>query len=288
MPGPAAFGRSRASRTRSRSCSGRSRSGWPRRSCCRSRRCCLVHAWAIPELYAARGARRRRRGRDRGHSGPEPVALGLLGDLVDHRARELLRPHPAHARARPTRRVARGGGGRAPHPAGRPAGPLLLRAGDRAPSLPPSDRTAHLLLALRTDEPGFTTVANLAFSERGGGCAGGWPGSARGARRRRAASPDLRQRRAAAPAAHRRARSLAPGPMCDGVGNADHARHDPFNSSLKGPARGRSPGGVLDRQAVPIRRYRLARLRLDRPPPAANPASITSSASTTDRGPGGS
>jgi hypothetical protein len=32
------------------------------------------------------------------------------------------------------------------------------------PQLPPSDRTAHLLLALRTDESGFTTVANLAFS----------------------------------------------------------------------------------------------------------------------------
>jgi hypothetical protein len=30
--------------------------------------------------------------------------------------------------------------------------------------LPPSDRVAHLLLALRTDEAGFATVANLAFS----------------------------------------------------------------------------------------------------------------------------
>ena len=32
------------------------------------------------------------------------------------------------------------------------------------PSLPPSDRVAHLLLALRADEEGFATVANLAFS----------------------------------------------------------------------------------------------------------------------------
>jgi hypothetical protein len=32
------------------------------------------------------------------------------------------------------------------------------------PKLPPSDRLAHLLLALRTDEAGFATVANLAFS----------------------------------------------------------------------------------------------------------------------------
>ena len=30
--------------------------------------------------------------------------------------------------------------------------------------LPSADRTAHLLLALREDEEGFATVANLAFS----------------------------------------------------------------------------------------------------------------------------
>jgi len=32
------------------------------------------------------------------------------------------------------------------------------------PSLPSSDRIAHLLLALREDEQGFATVANHAFS----------------------------------------------------------------------------------------------------------------------------
>src|SRR5205823_4473976 len=32
------------------------------------------------------------------------------------------------------------------------------------PALPSADRTAHLLLALREDETGFATVANLAFS----------------------------------------------------------------------------------------------------------------------------
>jgi hypothetical protein len=32
------------------------------------------------------------------------------------------------------------------------------------PDLPPSDRIAHLLLALRTDETGFATVANHAFA----------------------------------------------------------------------------------------------------------------------------
>ena len=32
------------------------------------------------------------------------------------------------------------------------------------PDLPPSDRVAHLLLALRQDEEGFATVANHAFA----------------------------------------------------------------------------------------------------------------------------
>jgi hypothetical protein len=32
------------------------------------------------------------------------------------------------------------------------------------PELPPSDKVAHLLLALRTDEEGFATVANHAFA----------------------------------------------------------------------------------------------------------------------------
>jgi hypothetical protein len=32
------------------------------------------------------------------------------------------------------------------------------------PELPSADRISHLLLALRTDEQGFATVANLAFS----------------------------------------------------------------------------------------------------------------------------
>ena len=42
-------------------------------------------------------------------------------------------------------------------------------------SLPPSDRIAHLLLALRTDEAGFATVANLSFSGARWRVAGGWP-----------------------------------------------------------------------------------------------------------------
>jgi hypothetical protein len=127
----------------------------------------LAHAWAIPELYAARGAAVLKPGRRRGGALPartaEEVALGLLGDLLSHRAREL-----------------RASTGLALEP-GRlgvwllgETGALLIRPGGRRVhcycvkvpdrDLPPSDRTAHLLLALREDEAGFATVANLAFA----------------------------------------------------------------------------------------------------------------------------
>jgi hypothetical protein len=122
----------------------------------------LVHAWAIPELYAARGANvvrpRRRAG---GHA--ERVAAGLLGDLVDHRTRDL------HARTGLVLERGRLGTWLIGE-----AGALLIRPGGRRvncycvnvsdPTLPSADRTAHLLLALRADESGFATVANLAFS----------------------------------------------------------------------------------------------------------------------------
>ncbi len=125
----------------------------------------LVHAWAIPELYAARGAGAlRRRTPERGAgTAAERVAVGLLGDLVDHRAREL------HGRSGVVLERGRLGvwllG---------PAGALLVRPGGRRincycvrvidPALPPADRIAHLLLALRSDEIGFATLANLTFS----------------------------------------------------------------------------------------------------------------------------
>ena len=120
----------------------------------------LAHAWAIPELYAKRGANVLRP-RPRRGDGPERTALGLLGDLVGHDAREL---HAATGLVleRGTLGVWVVG----------EAGAVLLR-GRRAfcwcvhvddPSLPSADRIAHLLLALRTDEAGFATVANLAFS----------------------------------------------------------------------------------------------------------------------------
>ncbi len=122
----------------------------------------LVFAWTIPELYANRGAKvvlpRRRQ-----DAQAERTALGLLGDLVGHDARDL------HART-----------GLIPEP-GRfgtwlvgEAGALLVRPGGRRvhtfcvrvddPDLPSADRIAHLLLALRADEAGFATVANQAFA----------------------------------------------------------------------------------------------------------------------------
>ncbi len=120
----------------------------------------LVHAWAIPELYAQRGANVLKPKR-RGEPGPEQTALGLLGDLVGHDARELL--------ARTGLVIERGGLGiwvvgeaGAVLVRGRRAFCWCVRVDDL--TLPSADRIAHLLLALRTDEQGFATVANLAFS----------------------------------------------------------------------------------------------------------------------------
>jgi hypothetical protein len=152
----------------------------------------LAFAWAIPELYAARGAGvlRPPRRRPGDSDGAERRALGLLGDLVDHDARELL--------AR-TGMVLQDGALGAWLVA--PAGALLVRPGGRRvqcycvrvkeDGLPPADRVAHLLLALREDETGFATVANLTFS---GAC---W-------RLRRRLSPAARDGMAAAIAAARR------------------------------------------------------------------------------------
>jgi len=122
----------------------------------------FAHAWIIPELYAFRGASVVRPKGPR-NARSEPVAQGLLGDLLDHRPRELQR---------------RTGLALEPGEMGvwlvGEAGALLVRDGGRRvhcfcvrttePELPPSDRVAHLLLALRTDEQGFATVANHAFA----------------------------------------------------------------------------------------------------------------------------
>ena len=120
----------------------------------------LAHAWIIPELYAFRGASVVRPKGPRNERG-EPVAQGLLGDLLGHRERELQR----------STGLALERGSLGTWLVGE-AGALLL-TGRRVhcycvrtteSELPPSDRVAHLLLALRTDEQGFATVANHAFA----------------------------------------------------------------------------------------------------------------------------
>jgi hypothetical protein len=122
----------------------------------------FVHAWAIPELYAARGAAvvRARASADRQ---AERRAIGLLGDLVDHRARELLaRTGLVLERGRLGAWVLGEAGALLVRPGGHRVHCYCVKATD--PELPAADRIAHLLLALREDETGFATVANLAFS----------------------------------------------------------------------------------------------------------------------------
>ena len=122
----------------------------------------FAHAWIIPELYAFRGASVVRPKGARPLGG-EPVAQGLLGDLLGHEARELQR--------RTGLAMERGGlgvwlvgeqGALLVTRSGRQVHCFCVNATDR--SLPPSDRIAHLLLALRTDETGFATVSNHAFA----------------------------------------------------------------------------------------------------------------------------
>jgi hypothetical protein len=122
----------------------------------------FAHAWIVPELHAFRGASVARCKGER-HAEAEPVAQGFLADLLDHEPRELQR-RTGLALER----------GRLGHWLVGEAGAILLLDGGRRvhcfcvgvtdKDLPPSDRIAHLVLALRSDEAGFATVANHAFS----------------------------------------------------------------------------------------------------------------------------
>jgi hypothetical protein len=125
----------------------------------------VAHAWVIPELYAQRGANVLRP-RARAAAEPERRSVGLLGDLVDHDAREL---HAATGLVLEPGRLGTWlvGEGGAVLLSGRRAYCWCVRVDSRvegAAALPSGDRIAHLLLALRADEHGFATVANLSFA----------------------------------------------------------------------------------------------------------------------------
>jgi hypothetical protein len=125
----------------------------------------LGFAWTIPALYAARGAGvlRPARRRPGASDAAERRALGLLGDLVGHEARALVtRTGLVVERGRFGVWVVGPAGALLVRPGGRRVQCYCVRVADA--ELPTADRVAHLLLALRADESGFATVANLTFS----------------------------------------------------------------------------------------------------------------------------
>jgi hypothetical protein len=122
----------------------------------------LAHAWIIPELYAFRGASVVRTKQPQAAPG-EPVAQGLLGDLLGHDERELQRETGLALEHGELGVWLLGeGGALLVSPGGRRVHCFCVGVVER--ELPPSDRIAHLLLALRVDEEGFATVANHAFA----------------------------------------------------------------------------------------------------------------------------
>jgi hypothetical protein len=133
---------------------------------------CFAHAYAVPRIQAGRGARspvamgsERSAARLGGaNEEAERVALGLLGDLVGHDARELLtRTGLALERGRLGVWLLGEQGAILVRPGGRRVFCWCVRIA-QPDELPAGDRVAHLLLALREDEEGFATVANLQFS----------------------------------------------------------------------------------------------------------------------------
>jgi hypothetical protein len=123
----------------------------------------LGHGLAVLHLQARRGAR-----------GVKPVgaasseadrtALGLLGDLVGHEARDLIAESGlALERGRLGSWLVGREGAILVRPGGRRVHCFCVRVGEAA-DLPSGDRVAHLVLALREDEEGFATVANRNFS----------------------------------------------------------------------------------------------------------------------------
>jgi hypothetical protein len=92
------------------------------------------------------------------------VALGLLGDLLGHAERDLLsKTGLALERGRLGVWLVGERGALMVRPGGRRVDSWCVKVGEPE-GLPPADRVAHLLLALREDEAGFAKVANLGFS----------------------------------------------------------------------------------------------------------------------------
>ncbi len=133
---------------------------------------CFAHAYAVPRIQARRGARApvaigsERSAARLAAADPsaERIALGLLGDLVGHEARELVaRTGLVLERGRMGAWLLGEQGALLVRPGGRRVFSWCVRIA-QPDELPAGDRVAHLLLALREDEEGFATVANLQFS----------------------------------------------------------------------------------------------------------------------------
>ena len=133
---------------------------------------CFAHAWFVPWIQARRGARqvvpigseRSAARRVEADPGAEGIALGLLGDLVGHAERDLLRDTGlALQRGELGVWLVGEQGAFLVRPGGHRVDCWCVRVAELA-DLPAGDRVAHLLLALREDELGFAKVANLGFS----------------------------------------------------------------------------------------------------------------------------
>jgi hypothetical protein len=123
----------------------------------------LGHGIAVLHLQARRGARGVKPIREADGTAAR-TALGLLGDLMGHDEREVLDESGlALQRGRLGAWLVGQEGAMLVRPGGHRVHCFCVRVGE-ADDLPPGDRVAHLLLALREDEEGFATVANRNFS----------------------------------------------------------------------------------------------------------------------------
>ena len=123
----------------------------------------LGHGIAVLHLQARRGARGVKP-IGNAATGPERTAIGLLGDLVSEEERELLtNTGLAMQHGRLGEWLIGQEGAILTRVGGHRVHCFCVRVG-KAGDLPPADRVAHLLLALREDEEGFATVANRNFS----------------------------------------------------------------------------------------------------------------------------